>query len=143
MRSVSAGVSVDQSSEVWSTTPIRSRKLRSERCGSKPSTSTSPPSRVRYPSRISTVVVLPAPLGPSSPKTSPSSISKLIPRSASSLPYRLRRSSTWIALTRRSQVDHEDARGRERRLGPPGERGCEPAAVGLGADDEHPLPPAG
>ena len=39
--------------------------------GSKPRTRTSPAVRWRMPSRISTVVVLPAPLGPSRPKTSP------------------------------------------------------------------------
>jgi hypothetical protein len=50
----------------------------------------------RYPSRISTLVS-PAPFGPSSPKTSPSAISKLTPRSASVSPYVLRRSRTTIA----------------------------------------------
>ena len=39
--------------------------------GSRPSTSTRPASRVRNPSRISRVVVLPAPFGPSSAKISP------------------------------------------------------------------------
>jgi hypothetical protein len=42
--------------------------------------------RVRKPSRISTVVVLPAPLGPSSAKHSPSAISKVIPVTASTSP---------------------------------------------------------
>ena len=41
------------------------------RATSWPSTRTSPPSGARRPSRISTVVVLPAPFGPSSPKISP------------------------------------------------------------------------
>ena len=48
--------------------------------GSTPSTVTEPPSRFRYPSRISTVVVLPAPFGPSRPKTSPCSTVKRDPR---------------------------------------------------------------
>ena len=39
--------------------------------GSMPSTLTSPAVRLRNPSRISTVVDLPAPLGPSKAKTSP------------------------------------------------------------------------
>ena len=42
-----------------------------------------PRSGVRMPSRISTVVVFPAPFGPSRPNTSPSSTSKLRPRTAS------------------------------------------------------------
>src|SRR5581483_6073258 len=39
--------------------------------GSKPHNRTRPPSGARNPSMISTVVVLPAPFGPSRPKTSP------------------------------------------------------------------------
>jgi hypothetical protein len=50
--------------------------------GSKPQTVTSPPSRGRRPSMISTVVVLPAPFGPNSPKTSPRQTSKLTPATA-------------------------------------------------------------
>ena len=49
---------------LWSTIPIRSRSSRERCCGSWPSTETMPLVLVRYPSRISTVVVLPAPLGP-------------------------------------------------------------------------------
>ena len=40
----------------------------------------------RYPSRISTVVVLPAPLGPSRPNTSPRRTSNERPRTASTAP---------------------------------------------------------
>ena len=49
------------------------RSLSRWRClsGSKPRTETCPLVRERRPSRISTVVVLPAPFGPSRPKTSP------------------------------------------------------------------------
>src|SRR5580704_5489286 len=65
--------------------------------GSKPNTETCPPLRGRKPSRISTVVVLPAPLGPSRPKTSPVWISKSSPRTASTGPYALRNSRTEMA----------------------------------------------
>src|SRR4030088_800324 len=51
--------------------PISCLSSRELTCGSKPQTRTEPRSRLRKPSRISTVVVLPAPLGPSRPKTSP------------------------------------------------------------------------
>jgi hypothetical protein len=64
-----------------------------------PSTLTSPASRLRYPSRISTIVVLPAPLGPSRPKTSPLSTLKSTPRTASTAPYALRSPLTVIAGT--------------------------------------------
>ena len=46
------------------TIPIRGFSRDRCRPGSTPGTDTSPPSRRRYPSRISTVVVFPAPLGP-------------------------------------------------------------------------------
>src|SRR5260221_3242836 len=53
--------------------PISCFSSRELTCGSKPQTRTEPPSGLRKPSRISTVVVLPAPLGPSRAKTSPAS----------------------------------------------------------------------
>src|SRR5262249_7810254 len=58
--------------------------------GSVPSTETSPLSRRRYPSRISTVVVLPAPFGPSIANTSPWKISRSTPSTAIVSPYDLR-----------------------------------------------------
>jgi hypothetical protein len=58
------------------TTPIRSRNSCSPAVGSNPSTETRPASRSRWPSRISQSVVLPAPLGPGSPNTSPLAISR-------------------------------------------------------------------
>src|SRR5262249_14091134 len=47
--------------------------------------------------RISTIVVLPAPLGPSKQKTSPRATSKLTPRTALTSPYERLRSRTSIA----------------------------------------------
>jgi hypothetical protein len=54
--------------------------------GSYPRTDTFPEDRDRNPSQISTVVVFQAPLGPSMAKTWPSGTSKLIPRTASTVP---------------------------------------------------------
>ena len=48
------------------------------------------------PSMISIVVVLPAPLGPSSPKQIPRGTEKLTPSTAFTLPYALWRSRTSI-----------------------------------------------
>ena len=54
--------------------------------GSAPSTCTSPASRRRWPSSTSTVVVLPAPLGPSSAKISPRRMSRSSPSTAAESP---------------------------------------------------------
>src|SRR5438874_10944944 len=56
-----------------------------------------PSSALRRTSRISTVVVLPAPLGPSNPKISRSLTRKEMPSTATRLPYRLRSPSTTVA----------------------------------------------
>jgi len=66
-------------------------RVRSQRCvlwsaGSTPSVRTRPPLRSRKPSRISTVVVLPAPFGPSRANTSPFCTSKLTSRTATVSP---------------------------------------------------------
>src|SRR3954451_3696699 len=74
-----------------------SRQARPARAGSSPRTATSPPSRRRMPSRISTVVVLPAPLGPSSAKTSPPRTSRSRPSTTVRCPYRLTRPRTRTA----------------------------------------------
>src|SRR5205809_1597350 len=59
------------------------------RTASTPRTRTSPRSGSRRPSRTSTVVVLPAPLGPSRPKIVPAWTSKLTPSTARVSPYAL------------------------------------------------------
>src|SRR5271165_5751130 len=67
----------------------------------RPRTSTSPEVGRMSPSRISTVVVLPAPLGPKRPKHSPTSISRSMPSTARTGPsrpgYCLRNSLTRMA----------------------------------------------
>src|ERR1700722_19244836 len=67
--------------------------------GSRPSTFTSPDVRGRSPSRISTVVVFPAPFGPSNPNTSPGATSKSRPRTAFTSPYDLWRPLTSMACS--------------------------------------------
>src|SRR5579871_1764051 len=78
-------------------TPIFLRTRVGWRAMSSPATRASPEvggSRVHS---IRTSVVLPAPLGPSSPKTSPRATSKLTPLTAVKLPKRLQRSLVVIA----------------------------------------------
>ena len=78
---------------------MRSRQG-SEACpGSSPSTCTSPPVRWRYPSRISTVVVFPAPFGPKKATISPRWTSRSMPRTASIAPYDMRSPRTLIAAS--------------------------------------------
>src|SRR5688500_19568990 len=67
--------------------PMRSRNDRLADAGSSPSTVTSPDVRHRWPSRISTVVDLPAPFSPSRPYTSPASIVNEMPSTARDVPY--------------------------------------------------------
>ena len=66
--------------------PIRSRKEALADAGSVPRTSAVPDVRVRCPSRISTMVDLPAPLGPSRANTSPRSTSNDTPSTARTAP---------------------------------------------------------
>src|SRR5208337_4109205 len=84
-----------------SVTPIRSRIAVSSVAQCSPRTSTAPDVGWFSPSRISTVVVLPAPLGPSRPKHSPTEISRSIPLTAWTGPsrpgYCLRNSLTRMA----------------------------------------------
>src|SRR5207342_684735 len=65
---------------------------------------------VRKPAIIFIVVDLPAPLGPSRPSTSPGSTLKLIPSTAVSRPYRLRRAlASIIAEPRLVLIGRKDA----------------------------------
>ena len=84
--------------------------------GSAPSTRTSPPVRWRKPSRISTVVVLPAPFGPRKAKISPRRTSRSMPATAS-----------WPAIPLDQAAD-ADYRLRLRRGG--GRLGCAAQATG-------------
>ncbi len=82
MRNSSAAVSRSKKAEVWSWTPIVAAMAGLRGCDGMPSTLASPSSGRRSPSMISSVVVFPAPFGPSRPKNSPSATSNPIPSTA-------------------------------------------------------------
>ena len=79
---VSVTVRLGYIAAVWSWTPMRSLSCAAWLATSRPRTRALPLSGTRRPSRISTVVVLPAPLGPSIPKTSPRVTSNETPSTA-------------------------------------------------------------
>src|ERR1700722_3004227 len=85
-------------------TPIFSRTWRGCRATSKPATNAWPPLGVSSVVSIRTTVVLPAPLGPSNPKTSPRRTSKLTLSTAVKAPNRLVRSLVCIASESRSII---------------------------------------
>src|SRR5260370_9894475 len=78
-------------------TPMFSRTWRGYRATSKPATNPWPLLGAMSVVSIRTMVVLPAPLGPSSPKTSPRRTSKLTLSTAVNAPKRLVRSLVCIA----------------------------------------------
>src|SRR5271156_1950075 len=78
-------------------TPIASRTRRAWRATSKPATQALPSLGGSSVVSIRTNVVLPAPLGPSRPKTSPRRTSKLTLSTAVNWPKRLLRPSTLMA----------------------------------------------
>src|SRR5260370_38408469 len=78
-------------------TPMFSRTWRGYRATSKPATNAWPPLGVMSVVSIRTIVVFPAPLGPSSPKTSPRRTSKLTLSTAVNAPKHLVRSLVCIA----------------------------------------------
>ena len=84
--------------ENWPVTPIAARTASGSRARSWPATRTSPPSARISVDRICTVVVLPAPLGPSSAKTVPSATSRSMPSSTTLSPNDLRSPVAAIAL---------------------------------------------
>src|SRR5881394_2411455 len=88
----------------WRTIPMRWRQSWSALCGSVRRTVTSPEVRSRYPSRNSTVVVFPAPLGPRKAKICRGATSRSMPRTASSGPYDLRSPRTLITGSTRRIV---------------------------------------
>src|SRR5262245_6170944 len=77
--------------------PIRLRRTSPSRTTSSPTTSALPLSGNNSVVRILTAVVLPAPLGPSKPKTVPVATSRSMPRNASTEPKFLTSPSTTIA----------------------------------------------
>lgn len=108
IRAVSATVSSEGKPPSWSITPVRGRTAARSAYGSWPRTLIRPPSGRASPSSSSTVDVFPAPLVPSSAKTSPRRTWKEIPRTASnSPPYTRRRpvasiTCSFVSMSRAS-----------------------------------------
>ena len=96
VRICSRAVSRSKNDDACSCTPMRgsSRVARPRRLAEHPDL---PASGLRSPSMISSVVVLPAPLGPRMPKNSPASTSNETPSTARTSPYVLLSSSTLIS----------------------------------------------
>src|SRR6266511_1836149 len=93
----SSPVSRLSTAENWPVTPIAARTESGSRATSWPATRTSPPSAPIKVERICTVVVLPAPLGPSSAKIVPSGTSRSMPSSTTWSPNDLRNVLALIA----------------------------------------------
>ena len=81
----------------WPASPIRSRSRAAARTTSSPATRAVPASGCRSVARTRTAVVLPAPLGPSSPSTVPGAASKSTPASARTVLNDFTRPRTLIA----------------------------------------------
>src|SRR5438105_8397353 len=93
----SSSDSPSKNADDCSWTPITLLTLSGSFRTSIPATSTRPSSVWRSPSRISTVVVLPAPFGPRRPKIPRSFTRNEMPATATRLPYRFRNPSTTMA----------------------------------------------
>src|SRR2546425_8935983 len=92
----SRAVSWSSSEGSWKTSPIRDRTAAGSCETSIPATCASPEVGRSSVQRMLIVVVLPAPLGPRKPKTSPCSTARSIPRTASMSPYVFTRPLTSI-----------------------------------------------
>ena len=130
---------------------------RSRRAGSWPSTETLPASARRWPSRISTRVVLPAPLGPSRASTSPRATVRSTPSSATWPVVRLAQAAdpNGVVGVQCHAIQHRDRRrrfvigARVEPASPPvgGDRStCRPSRAGalpLACVNLHDLPMSG
>src|SRR2546421_9395456 len=96
VRICSRVVSRSKNDDACNWTPIRGRSAGLRGQGGVSNIRTSPESASRRPSMISSVVVLPAPLGPRMPKNSPDSTAKETPSTACVSPYHLRSSLTTM-----------------------------------------------
>ena len=96
----------------WPASPIFARSAAASRTTSWPAMRACPASGFSSVARIRTAVVLPAPLGPSRPRTLPCRAAKSTPHRARTEPYDFSSPSTKIA----SSVMWPDARGLGRRL---------------------------
>src|SRR3954468_11229688 len=93
----SSPVRFSSTAAFWPARPIRERSCAASRTTSRPATRAVPASGERSVERMRTVVVLPAPLGPSTPRTVPGAASSSTPSSARTSPNDLTRPLTSIA----------------------------------------------
>ena len=90
-------VSISSTAANWPVSPNSSRTPAASWTTSRPNTSARPASGASNVASTRTRVVFPAPFGPNSPKTVPSSTSRSTPASAVVVPKRLTTPSTWTA----------------------------------------------
>ncbi len=84
----------------WPASPMMRRTVSASVTTSWPSTEACPESGPRMVERMRTAVVLPAPLGPSSPSTVPASTSRETPSSARTLPRGKTLTRSWASTAR-------------------------------------------
>src|SRR3954449_10299914 len=93
----SSPVRFSSTAAFWPARPMRERSCAASRTTSRPATRALPASGERSVERMRTVVVLPAPLGPSTPRTVPGAASSSTPSSARTAPNDFTRPLTSIA----------------------------------------------
>src|SRR4051812_8397192 len=93
----SSPVRFSSTAAFWPARPMRERSCAASRTTSRPATRAVPASGERSVERMRTVVVLPAPFGPSTPSTVPGAASSSTPSSARTSPNDLTRPLTSIA----------------------------------------------
>ncbi len=98
----SSAVSRSSRAANWPVTPIAARTRSGAAATSCPATSARPPSAGTSVERMLTVVVLPAPFGPSRAKTEPAGMRRSMPSRTVLSPYALRRPVVVIAAGGRS-----------------------------------------
>src|SRR3954454_18798196 len=93
----SSPVRFSSTAAFWPARPMRERSCAASRTTSRPATRAVPASGERSVERMRTVVVLPAPLGPSTPRTVPGAASSSTPSSARTAPNDFTSPCTEIA----------------------------------------------
>src|SRR3954452_8066977 len=96
----SSPVRFSSTAAFWPARPMRERSCAASRTTSRPATWAVPASGERSVERMRTVVVLPAPLGPSTPRTVPGAASSSTPSSARTSPNDFTRPCTEIAASK-------------------------------------------
>src|SRR5699024_9493229 len=127
----------------WGLTAVRGRSVAPDSAGSSPSTRTAPASGVLKPSQISTVVVLPAPFGPSTASRPPRGRSRSMLSTAVTVGYRLTIPDTCTALSLTTTQNTMCAQPPVHAVPPrpgPAAPGWRPGAVATDGTSGAPLP---